>query len=162
MTSKDKRINAIIQEAISGDMNSPASMTQITKFNDNPVVKEILEYFEENIEDAKIINIVGNGDVWQLDVRADVEPQLNAQETRGTAKDRAYQIKRGLEGHMMTKFNLPAMSISGLRSTDQVSEFTISFIYANKGNVRVNYEAKTMKIHNLIEQTLTQVKNKLD
>jgi hypothetical protein len=152
----------IINEATGSEFG----LTQITKFKDNPLITEILAIIKKKFKDLEVINIDGSGDIWHLDLRFEVEePSQQNQFTREKAKEQAYKIKYELEKEILTKFNIPSFAIRGVRTVkgkdNMYCEFVISLVYANKGNIRVNYESKQQKIQSVLKNLNKEInKNK--
>lgn len=134
-------IKRIIKEALTGGMETPASITQVVKYSDTPLIKDIIKYFEDN--EGTLINIQGNGDIWQMDIRCDVEVGANNQDSRDIAIAYAHSVKKDLEEAILEEgHNVPNMSIQGIKAIDGKLDFTIGFVYAYKANNRDLYEQK--------------------
>jgi hypothetical protein len=156
-------IKKTIKEAGSGSSLSPAESSPITHLRDGLVVAEIKRYMMENLQDVELVKIIEDGDVYHMDFRFSIDkPNPQMQYTRETAKHRAYDIKRALEMDLMPMFNIPSFSISGVRTVPGPSpalawcEFTIAFIYANKGNIKPHYESneRDQKVRRLVQEAL--------
>lgn len=150
--SKNENTNTINEAT-----GSEFGLTQLTKFNDNPLVTEILSIIKKKFKNLEVVSIDGSGDVWHLDLRFDVKtPSPQNQFTREGAKEEAYKIKYELEKEILKKFHIPSFSIRGVNvikgKEKTYCEFTISMIYANKGNIKVNYESKINKYIKLLER----------
>lgn len=155
MEPKIKRINSLIKEALGNDPNSVSTPAQVIKFSDNPLVDEVKKLFKEDkeLKNYELVRIEGNGDVWCMDIRCTMPQDGHAQTFREQGKAEAYKIKRIIEGHLMKMFNIPPMSIQGVRTSEGVVEFSISFIYIYKGNIRPQYESKIVKtIENVLKE----------
>ena len=150
-----------IKEAIGG-LLSPSSNTPINKISDNPVVKAIIDIIKKDkaLKDVELVGIYEDGDVYHMDLRFQIEnPSVHAQYSREEGKHRAYDIKRQLEIALMGKFNIPSFSIAGVRTVQgetTICEFEISFIYANKGNIKPNNESleRDQRVRTLVESAL--------
>lgn len=150
------RLKQILKEAFAGGEKAVSGINPVLKYEDTPLIKDIVEYFKSQ-KDIKLINILGNGDVWQMDLRCSIEPGLNHQLTREMGKASAYDIKTALEEHLKEKkLNVPNMSIQGISTKDDKCEFTISFIYAYKGNERDLYE--NSKVTTLLKNVFKEIK----
>lgn len=134
------RIKKILKEAFAGGEKAVSGVNPIIKYSDTPLVKDIIKFFEEQ-DDAQLINIIGNGENWQLDVRCHIEVGPNHQETRILGSQYAHSLVKDLDKYLLEEGNnVPNMSIQGIRTIDSTLEFTIGFIYAYKGNTRDLYE----------------------
>lgn len=137
--SQDK-IKKIIKEALTGGMETPASITQVVKYSDTPLVKDIIKFFEDN-DEGKLINIIGNGENWHMDIRCEIEEGINNQDTRDTGIAYAHSLVNELKDAILEDgHNVPNMSIQGVRTNGNILEFSVGFIYAYKGNQRDLYE----------------------
>jgi len=150
-----------LKEAISGGERSFTTSTPIISAEQNPVVKDIQSIIAKKMKDVELVRIEGAGDVWHIDLRFECSTaEEHAQYARELGKERAYDIKRELEKELMTKHSIPSFSIQGIRVVDvkdkKVCEFAISFIYANKGNIKITTESKSSRIERLIESILVE------
>lgn len=151
-----------IKEAISGGVLTPAESAPINYIHSNPVVKAIVEIFkkEKALKDVEVVKILEDGDVYHMDLRFDIpNAPGHAQYAREEGKHRAYDIKRQLEIALMSKFNIPSFSIAGVRVVQGATtfcEFSISFIYANKGNIKPTNESmeRDQRVRSLVEAAL--------
>ncbi len=152
-----------LKESFGGSDLSPTESAPITKLHDNPIVNEIRKYMAEKLKDVELVKILEDGDVYHMDLRFKIEnPNPQMQYTREEAKHKAYDIKRALEIDIMPKFAIPSFSIAGVRTVPGPDasmawcEFSISFIYANKGNIKPHYEAleREKKVRDLVEAAI--------
>ncbi len=156
-----------IYEAISGGALTPSESAPIIKLDSNPVVKAIQEIIKKDktLKDVELVRIQEDGEIYQLDLRFEIGPAQHAQYAREEAKHRSYDIKRKLEVDLTAAFNIPSFSIAGVRVVTgekvDVCEFEISFIYANKGNIKPTNESieKDIRVRSLVETAL-KVKEK--
>ena len=141
MNSK-KRIEEVLREAFGGGMESPASHASIAKYSDTPLIKDIIKFFKD-LDGSELINIIGNGDMWQMDIRTELDTDETPQNVREIGKQLAHEIKDDLDSELLEQgHNVPNMSVAGVRTVNNMCEFTINFIYAYKANVRDLYEQK--------------------
>lgn len=135
------RVLHIIKEAFGADAYGIATSAPINKYDDSKLTKEINKFFEKKKE-VEVVNIGSNGDVWLIDLRFTLEePNNHMQIAREQARTKAYELKREWDEFIIKEFNIPSSSISGLRTPSlNVCEFEITFIYANKGNIKSVYE----------------------
>ena len=153
-----ERINQILREALAGGEKAVSGINPILDYKDDPAVEAILEYFEGE-KDAKLVGIVGQGETWQMDIRCNIEPGSMAQFTREIGKQKAYDLKRGLEEFLLKKdVNIPIMSIQGIRTNNNLLEFSISFIYTYKGNVRDLNESREQRKSEILRDILKNIK----
>ena len=157
MNQRKKLIAKELREALGGGETSVASSAGILKYKDNPLVQEIQKLMKDKFKDVTLEFIHENGDIWEVGFRFEIEdPSPQMQYTREMAKQRSYEIKRELEIYLMPKFAIPSFSIQGVktvRAEDKVfCEFAISLIYANKGNLKVNYESYQKKVNALLKE----------
>ncbi len=150
-----------LNEALSGGELTPSESAPINYIRDNPVVTEIRSYFVKDLKDVDLVKVLEDGDVYHMDLRFVIaDADLNTQYAREQGKHRAYDIKRLIEIGVMKNFNIPSMSIQGVRivrgKKDTWCEFSISFIYANKGNLKPTNESteKDLRVRALVESTL--------
>jgi hypothetical protein len=151
-----------IKEAISGGVLTPAESAPINYIHSNPVVKAIVEIFKKDkaLKDVEVVKILEDGDVYHMDLRFDIpDAPGHAQYAREEGKHRSYDIKRQLEIALMSKFNIPSFSIAGVRVVQGKTtfcEFSISFIYANKGNIKPTNESmeRDQRVRSLVEAAL--------
>lgn len=148
-------------ESFGGNERTPSESAPIVYINSNPVVKDIVGLFKtvKSFKDIGLIKILEDGDVYHMDLRFEINGEQHAQYAREEAKHKAYDIKRQLEMLLMTKYNIPSFSIAGVRVVQGVKtycEFSISFIYANKGNVKPTNESieKDLRVRQLVETAL--------
>jgi hypothetical protein len=143
--------------------------TAILRYSDMPLIADIKEYIEKKLKDVTLVHIVGEGDIFSIDLSFDIEePEVAAHYTRESAKERAYDIKSELEKALTEKHNIPSFSLSGVNVINNNScKFTISFIYPNKGNFRMQAESllgskkkesmkRLSRIEDLITESLTK------
>lgn len=157
-----------VQEAISSGPLTPAESAPINYIKPNPIVKTITTFInkEKLFKDVEVVKILEDGDVYHMDLRFDMpEAATHAQYAREEAKHRAYDIKRQLEILLNKEFNIPSFSIAGVRVVQGVEtycEFSISFIYANKGNIKPTNESieKDKRVRGLVEGALKPTKQK--
>jgi hypothetical protein len=135
--------------------------TPIVNFKDEPIIKSIQEFFKKNFKKDKVqvVYINENGDVWEIGLRFTLDTKSpESQKQREKARAIAYEMKRALEENLIETYNIPNMSIQGLKVINDLVEFGISFIYANKNNIKMNYENKTkQRVSFLIESILEEV-----
>lgn len=157
-----------MSESISGGPLTPAESAPINYLKPNPLVEAIQIIIKEDksLKDVELVKILEDGDVYHMDLRFDMpEAATHAQYAREEAKQRAYDIKRQLEVELTKKFNIPSFSISGVKVVQgekTICEFSISLIYANKGNIKPTNEAvkKDLRIRGLVEGALKPTKQK--
>lgn len=156
--NRKKLIAKELKEAFGGGETSVASPANILKFKDNPLVAAIQDIMKNKFKDVTLMFIHENGDIMEIGFKFEIEdPSPQMQFTREIAKQRSYEIKRELEVALMPKFAIPSFSIQGVktvRAEDNKAfcEFAISLIYANKGNLKVNYESYKKKVNNLLKE----------
>ncbi len=167
MNLRKKLIAKELKEALGGGETSVASSAGVLRYKDNPLVQEVQKLMKDKFKDVTLEFIHENGDIWEIGFRFEIEdPSPQMQYSREMAKQRSYEIKRELEIYLMPKFAIPSFSIQGVktvRAEDKVfCEFAISLIYANKGNLKVNYEAYKKKVNALLEAELKPREESLD
>lgn len=147
-----------------GSDRTPSSSDPINKLSDNPIVKEIKSYFKKDLKDVELVNVIGNGDIYTIDLRFDIKDAAqHAQYAREQGKQRAYDIKRIIEIGIMKSFHIPSFSIQGVRVVKGLNktycEFAISFIYANTGNLKPTNESiqRDLRVRSLVESTIKKV-----
>ncbi len=137
--------------------------TDITKTDDNPLLKAIKEYFKKEKE-IQFVNYESQGDVVTLDLRFKFNENKvmapNDPTMRTDARQQAYDVKRKLEEYLFKEFNISVLSIQGLILKTDTVEFEISFIYKNTGNFKVEYNESTKKETNLPLKGKRQKKGK--
>jgi hypothetical protein len=139
---------------------SPTEAKHINSIKDNPVVQKIKSYFKKDLKDVSLVTVIESGDIYTMDLRFEVlDADKQTQFAREQAKQRAYDIKRIIEIGIMKDFNIPTFSIQGIRivreKTSTICEFSISFIYANQGNVKpTNESIRKIKANALVESIL--------
>lgn len=156
MNLRKKLIAKELKEALGGGETSVTSSAGVLRYKDNPLVQEVQKLMKDKFKDVTLEFIHENGDIWEIGFRFEIEdPSPQMQYSREMAKQRSYEIKRELEIYLMPKFAIPSFSIQGVktvRAEDKVfCEFAISLIYANKGNLKVNYENYKKKVAALLE-----------
>ena len=144
------------------DFASPSEAKHINSIKDNPVVRQIKSYFKKDLKDVSLVTVIESGDVYTIDLRFEVlDPDIQTQYVREQAKQRAYDIKRIIETGIMKDFNIPTFSIQGIRTVKEktctVCEFSISFIYANQGNLKpTNESIKKIRANALLKFVLRE------
>ena len=160
MKNRKELVEKIIKEAIGGDTANVSTSVNIITYKDNPLVQELIKVLDKEFkkEDAADLQFIHeNGDIWEFGVRFEIqEPSQQMQFTREIAKSKAYEIKRKLEEILMPKFNIPSFSIQGVRTMKSKEgkvycDFSISLIYANKGNLKVTYESYNRLVESIVE-----------
>lgn len=156
-------MNKPIKESLAGGVTTPSESAPITQHRSNPIVSEITTLFKKDktFKGVDLVRVLEDGDVYHMDLRFEIEsPSPQTQFTREEGKHKAYDIKRKLESEIIKKFNVPSFSIAGVRivkGLETYCEFSISFIYANKGNLKPTNEdvEKDLRIRSLVESALS-------
>ena len=126
------------------NLKEVSTNTDITKAQDNPLLKSIKEFFKKEKE-IEFVNYDSAGDIVTIDLRfkfnpEDIKDQSKIDPTlRVAARQQVYDVKRKLEEYLFKNFNISVLSIQGLILKTDVIEFEISFVYKNVGNIKAEY-----------------------